>query len=165
MSLTWIELSPSHAVALRDSLVFQVWEGVVDDGVQLQCFHRMERLSKQLVAKGEPLFVLAIVSEHTNMPSAECRAVGARFPQYFRYYVGVHEGSGFRASLVRTVIAGMAMASRVKARYSVVSTLAEGARDLELHSQGAFPAAQAEADIRAMREAIAGAKAHTVHSF
>lgn len=138
-----VTVGSGYAVGRLSNLVIGIFDDVRDPRVYRSEFTRILRLIEQLkpsLEPGVPLIVVAVVSERTAMPEPEARAVAARFAEHFDYYVGVHEGTGFRASLVRSVIAGMAIAARQKARYDVAPDVFRGAELIQERSNGTLRA-------------------------
>lgn len=132
-----VALSNMHAIATWQNVLVQLWEGPLSSTTQAAEFRRVIATLKRMKSRTrEPVLVFTVVSVHTTMPDAASRAIAAEMPAWFDYYVGVHEGTGFRASMVRAVVAGMALAARVKARYDVTEDLASGARLLAARSSG-----------------------------
>lgn len=151
-----LSLSGAHAVVTWNNVLIQIWEAHVDPDLQAQEFRRVLSALKRMKSAGvSPLLVLAVVSVQTDMPDSTSRAIATEFPEYFDLYVGVHEGTGFRASLVRAVVAGMALAARVKARYEVTEDVTSGARLLAQRSGGTVKAEDLVAVVSDLRERIA----------
>lgn len=57
------------------------------------------------------LHYLYVAGEHAEVPSAESRAIAAGIAQHVDASMGVHEGEGFRASVVRAVVTSIGMLS------------------------------------------------------
>lgn len=132
MEAIWVE--PGHAVGVVGATLVQIWETAGPDAARMQ---RILELLRQRRATLSASYSIAVVSVASPMPDAEARKVAAAFPEYFDFYVGVHEGTSFRAAMVRAVLVGMAMLGRVRARYEVCSTVEEGVRELATQSRGA----------------------------
>lgn len=132
MEPIWVE--PGHAVGVVGSTLIQIWETTGPDAARMQ---RILELLQQRRATLSASYSIAVVSVTSPMPDADARKVAAAFPEYFDFYVGVHEGTSFRMAMVRAVLVGMAMLGRVRARYEVCSTIEEGVRELSLQSKGA----------------------------
>lgn len=158
VDLRILTAGPAFAVARNDHVLVQIWEATHDGSsphrAPFLVIERELRDMKQRLRGERPLLVLSVVSEDAPMPDAESRAVASRFAQFFDYYVGVHEGTGFRASLVRSVVAGMALAARVKARYEVSGDLVKGCAALAAHSGGAVDPAELLSAVIRIREGI-----------
>lgn len=136
MSVEIVFLSEAHALAVWHNVVIQIWEGPTDPTTTrlalektLVTFKRVRKLTLD-----RPLFACSVISAHATMPDPRSRAIAAEFPSYFDYYVGVHEGSELRATLVRTAIGAMALAARVQPRYELVGDVARACRKLASRS-------------------------------
>ncbi|MBN8609792.1 MAG: hypothetical protein J0L92_04380 [Deltaproteobacteria bacterium] len=64
-----------------------------------------------------------VMGELAEVPGAEARNILAELPNHMDASVGVHEGSGFRASMIRAVVTGIAMASRARIHPDIVATV------------------------------------------
>lgn len=131
MEAIWVE--PGHAFGVVGATLIQIWDSAGPDAVRMQRI--LEALKKRRVTLAAS-YSLAVVSVQSPMPDAEARKVAAAFPEYFDFYVGVHEGTSFRMSMVRAVLVGMAMLGRVRARYEVCSTIEEGVHVLAQQAKG-----------------------------
>lgn len=153
-----VSLASTHAVAVWRNVLIQIWERPLDPLDQAREFRRVLRTFERqaaLKSPARPLLALTVVSETTTMPDAESRRIATDFASYFDYYVGAHEGTGFRASLVRAVVAGMALAARVKPRYDVCSDARHGAALIASRSSGTVFADELYAVITELRARIA----------
>lgn len=138
-----VTVGSGFAVGRLSNLVIGIFDDVRDPRVYQTEFTRILRMIEQIkprLERGVPLIVVAVISERTAMPESEARAVATRFADHFDHYVGVHEGTGFRASLVRSVVAGMAIAARQKAKYDVASDVLTGAELIQERSNGTLRA-------------------------
>ena len=91
------------------------------------------------------LHYLYIVIDQAQMPSAKTRQVAAALPTLVDTVVGVHEGEGFRASVVRAVVTGIGMAGG--SLPIIVSSTREAAAKLAAMRPSVGPA-------EALREAL-----------
>ncbi|MBX7192003.1 MAG: hypothetical protein K1X94_08095 [Sandaracinaceae bacterium] len=64
-----------------------------------------------------------VMGEQAAVPGAEARQVLSELPEHMDVAIGVHEGSGFRASMMRAVATGIAMASRGRVHPEIVATI------------------------------------------
>lgn len=64
-----------------------------------------------------------VMGEHAEVPGAEARRILSELPEHLDVLVGVHEGSGFRASMIRGVVTGIAMASRRRVQPEIVASV------------------------------------------
>lgn len=68
-----------------------------------------------------------VMGEFAEIPGLEARSELARLPELIDVAIGVHEGSGFRASVIRAVVTGIAMAARMQAHPEIVATVSAAA--------------------------------------
>lgn len=78
------------------------------------------------------LIYLYVAGERSSLPEPEVRDTVAQVAEHFDACVGVHEGSGFKASAVRAVIAGITMLSRSRVRPEIVATIEQGVEALSV---------------------------------
>jgi hypothetical protein len=71
-----------------------------------------------------------VVSELAEAPGAEARSILAELPHQMDASVGVHEGAGFRASMLRAVVTGISMASRTGIHPDIVATVPAAAASI-----------------------------------
>lgn len=122
----WVE--PGFALGMVGPTMVQAWEAETQPNGE-----RMTRILEALqrLKPNYPrLFMLAYVGERSPFPDAEGRKVASLFPGYFEFYVGVHSGSSFRMSMVRSAMAALVMMSPVRSRFEVFEKLDEAARRL-----------------------------------
>jgi len=121
--------SQDCAIALCDDVMVQIWEGHAHEDVLLNILGFFQSLKK-----GEfhdrKLYVLHVVAETASPPDAKGRAIAAKFLEYIEFHSNATEGTGFRASLIRSVIVGIIFLSRVRAKHSVSASVPEAARAL-----------------------------------
>lgn len=98
----------------------------------------------------ERLIYVYVAGERSGFPSDEARKTASQLASLVDYCVGVHEGSGFRASAVRGVVVGISMLSSSKVRPEIVSTIGEAAAVLVAR----FPDLGPEGDVRRAIEQI-----------
>ncbi len=104
------------------------------------------------------LVYLYVAGERSTLPGADVRETAAKVADLFDACIGVHEGTGFRASALRAVIVGFTMLSRARVRPEIVATVDAaaayaGARHPELGGANAVLDA-----IREVRAAAAGSR-------
>lgn len=145
---------PTHAVIAGRDVLVQLWETESPAegmrAVKLWCEDRKLREGDR------PLFMMSVVGEGGPMPDGEARAIASEFPAYFTEFVMVVEGSGFRASAVRAVLAGMALVAPRRTAPTVVTSVAEGCVSLARQSGGVLDGARLEAAIGGARRALRG---------
>ncbi|HEU4411076.1 MAG TPA: hypothetical protein VFS43_37835 [Polyangiaceae bacterium] len=141
------------ALSTCGPLVIATWTGPAPHGaVQAQrAADEVRRLRKDTHAK--LLLYVYLVGETAVLPEPEARTIRAQLLQYFDTCVGIHEGNSLRASLIRGVVTGMALMSRLgRAKMPhIVSTSEEAARYLA-------PKAGDQLDEAAILAAIEGTK-------
>lgn len=64
-----------------------------------------------------------VMGEFAEVPGAEARNTLSELPEHIDAAVGIHEGSGFRASMIRAVVTGIAMASRARIHPEIVASV------------------------------------------
>lgn len=145
---------PTHAVIAGRDVLVQLWETASPSegmrAVKAWCEERRQREGDR------PLFMMSVVGEGGPMPDGEARAIASEFPAYFTEFVMVVEGSGFRASAVRAVLAGMALVAPRRTAPTVVTSVHEGCVALARQSGGVVDATRLEAAIDSARRAIRG---------
>lgn len=90
------------------------------------------------------------------MPSADARAISARFPEFFTEFALVIEGTGFRASAARAVMASMSMMSSRRTRPHIVASVHDACTTLASLSGGALDAASLVRTIGEARAELRG---------
>lgn len=127
---------PTHAVITAGDALVQLWER----DAPVEAFRAILRHCEERgrASPRRSLWMVAVSSEHAGMPEAEAREVSARFPEFFTEFALVIEGSGFRASAARAVMASMSMMSSKRTKPHVVATVAEACRVLAGLSHGAL---------------------------
>ncbi|MET0343549.1 MAG: hypothetical protein ABW252_21235 [Polyangiales bacterium] len=78
------------------------------------------------------IYLLTVVEQHAPMPSTEAREAVAVFMRQgagrIRMSAVVHEGAGFRAAAVRSVVTGFAMLAKVPYPHRVFATVDQAAK-------------------------------------
>jgi hypothetical protein len=145
----WLE--HGHGIAIAGPLLIQLWETLQPDAARMS---RIEQRFRELAECHPRVFMLTVVGEQSPMPDAGARAVASKFPELFTYYVGVHEGSSFRMSIVRSVLVGMSLMSKLRARYDVTDNLDEGIRLLTTNTEGEVDGSLVLATTQRLRAAV-----------
>ncbi|MFO0683847.1 MAG: hypothetical protein U0234_17450 [Sandaracinus sp.] len=146
-------VQPGASLGTFGSLVIAVTDGpsaleASSVRVAVDTVARLRRTSH-----AQRLIYVYVVGERSGLPSDETRAITAELAGLVDAVVGVHEGQGFRASVVRGIVVGISMLSRSRMRPEVVSTVAEAAAKLaERH-----PDLGSESAVRAAIEQVRGA--------
>jgi hypothetical protein len=113
------------AVALCDDVLIQIWEGPAHNDVLKIVLGALQSLRRGPFA-ARKLFVLHVVAETASPPDAQGRAIAAKFLEHFDLHVNVTEGTGFRASLIRSAILGILMLSGTRAKNEVTASVDAG---------------------------------------
>jgi hypothetical protein len=147
---------PSHGVVVIGDVLVQLWELASPTeafrSILSWCELRKER------QPSAPLWMITIVGESSTMPDAEARNIAAEFPRFFTEFVMVVEGSGFRASVVRSVLAGMSMLAPRRTAPHIVDGISHGSLLLASLSQGAINPNALGTDIGQIRQALRSAQ-------
>jgi hypothetical protein len=64
-----------------------------------------------------------VMGADAEVPGPDARQVLSELPEHIDAAIGMHEGTGFRASMVRAVVTGIAMASRARVHPEIVATI------------------------------------------
>jgi hypothetical protein len=142
----WLERG--HGIAIAGPVLIQLWETPQPDTSRMP---RLDERFRELAARHPRVSMLTVVGEQSPMPDAGARAVASKFPELFSYYVGVHEGSSFRMSIVRSVLVGT---SKLRARYDVTDNLDEGIRLLTTNTGGEVDGPLVLATTQRLRAAV-----------
>lgn len=115
------------ALGVVGPLVIAVTDG--PEAFQLRDTTEGVRLVEELRATthADLLVYCYVATERSAILPAEQRHLGVRLANACDLVVGVHEGSGFRASVIRGVITGITLTSRSRPRPHVVGTTGEAA--------------------------------------
>lgn len=140
-------------VAHVDGLLLQIWDGPAPTAAAFDLM--VPVLEDDFRRTGHKPAALTVVGVASGMPDEAARKQAAALPAHFSYYVGVHEGGSLRASVVRLVLAGMAMLSPHRADTTIVSTLEEAIGLLTVRSPSLPPPNELMAAIVALRQQIA----------
>lgn len=110
-------------VATLDNLCVIIWKGECTMPRSEEWIQGARALAARL---GTPIAALSIVTEHAPSPDSRMREVHGRFlEELSRTAVGAGatvDGTGFRASFVRSVIAGVSRLARYKCPFKVAAT-------------------------------------------
>ena len=121
--------SQDCTVALCDDVMIQIWEGPAHNDV-LGAILGLFQTLKNGDFHARKLYVLHVVSETASPPDATGRAIAAKFLDYFEFHSNATEGTGFRASVIRSVIVGILFLSRVRTKHAVTASVSEAAQAL-----------------------------------
>ena len=113
----------------------------------------LKRLRRTTHAK--ELRYVYVVLDNAAMPGSRTRGVATAIATLTDSLVGVHEGEGFRASVVRAVVTGIGMVTGTNPE--IVKTGAEAAALLASKSANVGPAEELRVAIQTLRsQALAG---------
>ena len=102
------------------------------------------------------LHYVYVVTEHASMPGAKTRQIAAALPTLTGSFTGVHEGEGFRASVVRAVVTGIGMVTG--SMPAVTTTTREAAAKLAAMHPSVGPAEDLRIAIERLRRAALAAE-------
>lgn len=119
----FVYADPACVVATIDNLCVSIWKGEST----MSRSDEWIRASRALAARlGTPIAVLSIVTDHAPSPGHQVRDVQGRFLEELSrtaVAAGVTvDGTGFRASFVRAVVAGVCAIARYKCPFKVAAT-------------------------------------------
>ncbi len=143
---------PTHAVITSGDVLVQLWER--DAPVEAFRTILAHCEARRRASPDRPLWMIAVSSEHAGMPESEARKVSARFPEFFTEFALVIEGSGFKASAARAVMASMSMLSSKRAKAHIVASVPEACHHLASLSNGALDAPALARAIGEARDAL-----------
>lgn len=143
---------PTHGVIAVGDVIAQLWERDAPEAAFRALLAHLEKRKRESPAR--PLWMIAVSSEHAGMPDAAARKISARFPEFFTEFALVIEGTGFRASAARGVMASMTMMSSKRTKPHVVATVQEVCATLGQLSHGAFDPASLVRTIGETRDAL-----------
>lgn len=147
------------AVALCGDVMIQIWDGPAHNRVLRMILGFFQSL-KNAEFRARKLYVLHVVSETASPPDAEGRAIAAKFLDYFEFHSNATEGTGFRASLIRSVIVGILFLSRVRAKHAVAASVPDAANVLVAAGCNAT-VADLESSVVALRTGLRTAPGHS----
>ena len=145
---------PGHGVIAADDAIVQLWENEAPVEAFRSLLAHLEERKRATPAR--PLWMIAVSGVEATMPDAEARRVSARFPEFFTAFALVIEGSGFRASAARGVMASMTMMSSRRARPHIVATVPDACTALARDSGAPFDPASLVRTIGEARAALRG---------
>lgn len=115
----------------------------------------MKRLRRTTHAK--ELRYIYVVLENAVMPGPKTREIATAIPTLTDTVVGVHEGEGFRASVVRAVVTGIGMVTGTSPE--IVKSAGEAAALMASKSASVGPAEELRVAIETLRRQ---ARAHSL---
>jgi hypothetical protein len=143
---------PAYGVVVVGDAIVQLWEREAPASAFRALLGHLEE--RKRASPVRPLWMIAVSSDEASMPDAEARKISARFPEFFTEFALVIEGTGFRASAARGVMASMTMMSSKRARPHVVATVQEACATLAQASGGALDPSALVRSIGEARDAL-----------
>ena len=117
---------PSHAIAFLERTLVVLWQ----TETRKQAVLELASLLAGLAEESRGLALMQVIGDHATPPDADTRAALAKMLKANETRIVasavVFEGSGFRASVIRSVVVGIAMLSRPKCPHTVFASTAEG---------------------------------------
>lgn len=101
----------------------------------------------------ERLVYVYVAGENVEPPSQEQRKVAAEVSAHVDAIYGVHEGSGFRASIIRSVVMGIAMLSRQRVQQVIIDSVRKASEQLATNEPALGGPREIESAIEAVRAA------------
>lgn len=129
------EVTRDHLIARWGSVVLLVWK----QETTLAGVKKVQSVYEQ-VARDYPknVFLLTVVEHGAPMPAAPTRDALASFlascTGQMVLSAVVHEGTGFRAAAVRSVVTGLALMANLPYPHKVFATVEDACRWLHMHS-------------------------------
>jgi len=117
---------PSHAIAFLERTLVVLWQTETRKEAVLELALLLARLAE------EPgrLALIQVIGDHAISPDGDTRAALAKMLKANETRIVasavVFEGSGFRASMIRSVVIGISLLSRPKCPHTVFASTAEG---------------------------------------
>jgi len=150
------ESTPNHLIATWESVVIPVWRVETTMSGVLMLDKVFDAAAQQYPSG---VFLLTIVEPNAPVPTPDVRKAMAlmltKWASRLLVSAVVHEGTGFRAAMVRSVVIGVAMLTKLPFRHKVFSTIDEAARWFAATSAtaaawgGEKPLVDAVAEVRA----------------
>jgi len=135
LEATLIAATPDHIIATWANVVILVWR----NETTLKGVEAVQKVYDNLsAANPKGIFLMTVVEFGAPMPSADVRDALARFlasGSGRMILSGVtHEGTGFRAAAVRSVVTGLALLAKLPYPHKVFATVDEAAAWFWLNS-------------------------------
>jgi eukaryotic-like serine/threonine-protein kinase len=126
----------SHGLALTGPIVIVLWENETSSGA----VHELAALLATHAAENGRVALLQVIGERATPPEANVRAaLAAMLKDNEARIVAsavVFEGTGFRASVIRSIVIGISMLTRPKCPHTVFASVKEGIAWLCTHLGG-----------------------------
>jgi hypothetical protein len=123
------ELTEDHLVLTWERCVGVVWKRETT----IAGMAKVEAVFKEQLTRYQTgLYLLTVIEEGASLPPAEAREAVAIFLRTaagkIRMSAVVHEGSGFRAAAVRSVVTGLSMLVRLPYPHEIFATVEQAAK-------------------------------------
>jgi hypothetical protein len=123
------ELTEDHLILTWERCVGVVWKRETT----LEAMEKVETVFKEQLARYESgLYLMTVIEEGASLPPSEAREAVAIFLRScagkIRMSAVVHEGSGFRAAAVRSVVTGLSMLVRLPYPHEIFATVEQAAK-------------------------------------
>jgi hypothetical protein len=145
--LALLASSPSFSFLAGEELFVVCWKGAPT----LESTRRLAvHLEKFAASCARPIGMLVVVDPHAPMPDQATRERMAadlkRHDTFTRQIALVYQGDGFRAAVLRSIVSGMNLLSKQRAKTGVFAEVSVAAAWLDLGPQVTREARQAIAD-------------------
>jgi eukaryotic-like serine/threonine-protein kinase len=121
-----LRVEPSHGVALAGHTLVVLWLGETSK----QAVRELRTQLENHAAENGRVALLQVIGERAIPPDGEARAaLAAMLKDNEARIVAsavVFEGSGFRASVIRSIVVGISMLTRPKCPHTVFASVSEG---------------------------------------
>ena len=130
-----IDVTKDHLIATWRNVLILVWkQETTQEGV-----HKLKASYDALAQKfPKNVFLLTVVEQDAPMPASPVRVALADFLAGCKgkmvLSAVVHEGTGFRAAAVRSVVTGLAMMANLPYPHKVFATVDDASRWLHMNS-------------------------------
>jgi hypothetical protein len=147
-------------VATLDNVCVAIWKGECTMARSNEWIRASHVIAGRL---GTPVAVISIITEHAPSPSFDVRAAQGRFVEDLSRTAvaagAIVDGTGFRASFVRAVVAGVTGLARYRCPFKVTATDAEMAAWLDSRF-ATLPAGAVRPTARELRTLFADVREH-----
>ena len=127
---------PSHAIAFLERTLVVLWQTETRKQAVLELGSLLAGLAG-LAEESRGLALIQVIGDHATPPDSDTRAALAAMLKANETRIiasaVVFEGSGFRASVIRSVVVGISLLSRPKCPHTVFASTADGLAWLSGH--------------------------------
>ncbi|MDP3275526.1 MAG: hypothetical protein Q8Q09_10050 [Deltaproteobacteria bacterium] len=130
LSLHTVHEEPNHALTVFGPVLICVWCGPLPHNAQraTAVLHQLKRMRSS--SHRDKLLYVYVAGATSTFPDDDARRIVSGYLVHFDASVGIHEGDTLRASIVRSIVAGMQMMSKTRSKNTVVQTSEEAGRVL-----------------------------------